>query len=170
LNAVPHIVFDLLNASEVADWPDCGTFDLVVLSEVIEHLHVSGAYVLAFLGSLLSPRGLLLCTTPNATGIGKRIRMLMGRNPYEQLRLYSKNPGHIREYTKQELVQIAAAVGLDCRSHSYNDWIRVREERHLKRAVMRLLYTYPPFRPFQTFVFAPRPRAGQWRDEAPAEN
>ena len=156
LNAIPHIIFDLLHAPAAADWPDCGTFDLIVFSEVIEHLHVAPAYVLAFVGSLLSPRGLLICTTPNATGIVKRIRMLTGRNPYEQLRLYSTNPGHIREYTKQELVEIAAAVGLDCKRHSYDDWIRRRKGSLIKRCLMRLLHAYPAFRPFQTFVYSRR--------------
>jgi len=156
LNAIPHITFDLLNTPSVAGWPECGSFDLVVFSEVIEHLHVAPAYVLAFLGSVLSPRGVLICTTPNAIGISKRTRMLIGRNPYEQLRLYSRNPGHIREYTRKELVEIAAAVGLDCRSHSYNDWIRRANGGSIKGSIMRLLHIYPAFRPFQTFVFALR--------------
>ncbi len=154
LDAVPHITFDLLNAPNVADWPQYGAFDLIVFSEVIEHLHVAPAYVLAFLGSLLSPRGVLICTTPNAVSFAKRIRMLAGRNPYEELRLYSRNPGHIREYTRSELVRIAAQVGLDCRSHSYADWIRRERGNVLKKAILQFLNTYPAFRPFQTLVFA----------------
>ena len=156
LGAVPHIPFDLLNAAFVAAWPECGTFNLIVFSEVIEHLHVAPAYVLAFLGSLLAPGGVLLCTTPNAAGITKRIRMLAGRNPYERLRLYERNPGHIREYTWDELVEIAASVGLDCRRHSYHDWIQRKKGSPVKAAVMKFLYTYPVFRPFQMFVFMRR--------------
>jgi SAM-dependent methyltransferase len=154
LNAIPHITFDLLDAPRVGDWPECGTFDLVIFSEVIEHLHVSPVYVLAFLSTLLSPGGVLFCTTPNATEISKRIRMLGGQNPYEQLRLYSRNPGHVREYTKKELVAIGASVGLDCLSHSYNDWIRHNNTSSIKRVARQLLYAYPAFRPFQTLVFA----------------
>jgi SAM-dependent methyltransferase len=154
LNAIPHITFDLLNTPNLPDWPQCGVFDLIVFSEVIEHLHVAPAYVLAFLGSLLSPSGVLICTTPNAVSFVKRVRMLAGRNPYEELRLYSRNPGHIREYTRAELVKIAADVGLDCRSHSYNDWIRRERSSMPRRALLQILNTYPPFQPFQTFVFA----------------
>jgi 2-polyprenyl-3-methyl-5-hydroxy-6-metoxy-1,4-benzoquinol methylase len=154
LSEIPHITFDLLNAPNVAEWPECGAFDLVVFSEVIEHLHVAPAYVLAFLGSLLSPNGVMICTTPNAVSLAKRIRMLTGRHPYEQLRLYSRNPGHIREYTRDELVRIAAEVGLHCRSHSYNDWIRRERSSVLKKALLPILTTYPAFRPFQAFVFA----------------
>ena len=91
--------------------------------------------------------------------------MLAGRNPYEQLRLYSRNPGHIREYTKQELVGIAAAVGLDCASHSYNDWIQRRKGSRMKRCLMGLLHAYPAFRPFQTLVFARREEGAPARSD-----
>jgi len=72
LRAIPHITFDLLDAPSVACWPECGTFDLIVFSEVIEHLHVAPAFVLAFLRALLSPDGVLVCTTPNAIEVTKR--------------------------------------------------------------------------------------------------
>jgi len=153
LKAIPHITFDLLDASSVASWPECGTFDLIVFSEVIEHLHVAPAFVLVFLRSLLSSSGVLVCTTPNAVEVTKRIRLLSGRNPYEELRLYPGNPGHVREYTQDELVKIAASVGLDCNSHSFNDWIRGKKGG-IRAAIRRILSTYPPFRQFQMFVFA----------------
>ena len=156
LKIVPHITFNLLDASNVATWPKCGPFDLIVFSEVIEHLHVAPEYVLAFLGSLLTPSGVLVCTTPNAVGITKRIRMLAGRNPYELLRLYEINPGHIREYTRDELVKISANVGLDSKSHSYHDWIQRKKGSPVKTVVMQFLYAYPAFRPFQMFAFVRR--------------
>src|SRR6185437_410596 len=89
LNGVPHITFDLLRSDRVDEWPDCGRFDLIVFSEVIEHLSVAPEYTLALLHSLLTENGVLICTTPNAAEIGKRLRLLLGRNPYERLRLYA---------------------------------------------------------------------------------
>lgn len=165
LNDVPHITFDLLNAANGAEWPECGTFDLIVFSEVIEHLHVSPVYVLAFLGSLLSAGGALICTTPNAVCLANRIQMMAGHNPYEQLRLYGRNPGHIREYTRSELIRIAAQVGMNCKSHSYNDWLRREKSNVMKRAVVQILNIYPAFRRFQTFVFvrSENQTAGQFR-------
>lgn len=153
LTDVPHITFDLLKSPSVAEWPECGTFDLIVFSEVVEHLHVSPVYVLAFLGSMLSPGGALICTTPNAVCLSNRLQMLAGRNPFEQLRLYARNPGHIREYTRDELLGIGAQVGLNCRSHSFNDFLRREKSSVLKRTLIQLLNIYPPFRRFQTFVF-----------------
>ena len=152
MDAVPHITFDLLNSPAISTWPECGAFDLIVFSEVIEHLSVAPEYVLAALGSLLADKGVLICTTPNATDIGKRIKMALGRNPFDRLRLYANNPGHVREYTQQELRDIAASVGLRCTSHSYFNWIEDKAGNPIKAAVMKLLRLYPSFRPVQSVV------------------
>jgi hypothetical protein len=80
------------------------------------------------------------------------MRLALGRNPYERLRLYSVNPGHIREYTKRELCEIAGSVGLQCLSHSYLNWFQEKRGNPIKAAVMRLLRLYPLFRSFQIFV------------------
>ncbi len=146
---VPHIQFDLLNSRTISDWPDCGRFDLIVFSEVIEHLDIAPEYVLAFLRSLLSDEGLLLCSTPNAADLAKRVRLALGRNPYERIRLYSANPGHVREYTKRELREIAGRVGLRWMNHSYVNWIQGKAGNRIMPAVMGILRFYPPFRSFQ---------------------
>jgi SAM-dependent methyltransferase len=154
MDAVPHITFDLLNSHETSRWPDCAPFDLIVFSEVIEHLWVAPEFVFAALSSLLADQGILICTTPNAADISKRLKLALGRNPYERLRLYSTNPGHIREYTRQELCEIADSVGLQCTSHAYRNWIEDRSGHPVKTAIMKLLRGYPPFRSFQACVFA----------------
>jgi SAM-dependent methyltransferase len=126
MDTVPHLTFDLLNSHTISSWPECRSFDLIVFSEVIEHLCVAPEFVLGALSSLLADQGILICTTPNAADISKRLRLVFGYNPYERLRLYSINPGHIREYTKRELREIAHSVGLRCMSHSYSNWIQDR--------------------------------------------
>jgi len=153
IDSVPHITFDLLNSHVVSSWPDCGRFDLIVFSEVIEHLGIAPEFVLAILGSLLTERGILVCTTPNAAEIGKRVRLLFGMNPYERLRLYSTNPGHVREYTRRELVSLAQSVGLKCIRHAFCNWIEDRDLFKIKGVIMRLLRMLPPFRPFQICIF-----------------
>ena len=152
MDGVPHITFDLLNSPIRSAWPDCGAFDLIVFSEVIEHLSVAPEFVLAVLSSMLTERGVIICSTPNASDLAKRIRLAFGRNPYERLRLYSTNPGHIREYTRQELYQIASSVGLTCTSHAYYSWDTRSGRSQLKTAIMSVLRAYPPFRPFQMCV------------------
>ncbi|MGB8031354.1 MAG: class I SAM-dependent methyltransferase [Terracidiphilus sp.] len=153
MEAVPHITFDLFNSHQIDSWPDCGVFDLIVFSEVLEHLSVAPEFVFAFLNSLLAESGILICTTPNAADVAKRVRLACGRNPFERLRLYSTNPGHIREYTRHELCQIAQSVGLECVRHRYFDWPQSMARSRIKVACMKLVRSYPPFRGSSVAVF-----------------
>jgi SAM-dependent methyltransferase len=112
-----HIPYDLSAAD--GDWPEWETwprfegYDLVVCAEVIEHLPVSPLPALRFLGSALRPGGWLVLQTPNAARIGNRLRLLAGRNPFEELRDDLVSPGHIREYTVDEVVELGRAAGLE---------------------------------------------------------
>ncbi len=153
MDKVPHITFDLSNSPTVSSWPECGHFDLVIFSEVIEHLCIAPEFVFAALGSMLTEQGVLICSTPNAADIAKRLRLAFGINPYERLRLYSINPGHVREYTRHELREIAGSVGLRCTSHSYCNWIQNRGGNRIKAIIMKFLRLYTPFRSFQVFTF-----------------
>lgn len=103
-----HTQFDLNDA----DYPQLEPHDVVVCSEVIEHLHVATVPVLRFLASGLESGGHLILQTPNATALAKRIRMALGRNPYEPIREESGNPGHFHEHTVGELVEAVGAAGL----------------------------------------------------------
>jgi 2-polyprenyl-3-methyl-5-hydroxy-6-metoxy-1,4-benzoquinol methylase len=150
---LPHITFDLLNSCRLDSWPECGHFDLIVFSEVLEHLSIAPEFVFAFLGSLLAADGTLICSTPNAADIAKRLRLACGRNPYERLRLYSMNPGHIREYTRRELCEIARRVGLNCARHFYFDWPLSRRENRIKAVCAKVTRFFPPFRGGSVTIF-----------------
>jgi len=112
-----HIPFDLRSADgtwpEWETWPQFEGYDVVVCAEVIEHLPVSPAPALRFLGSALRPDGWLVLQTPNAARIGNRLRLLAGRNPFEELRDDLVSPGHIREYTVGEVLELGRAAGLE---------------------------------------------------------
>lgn len=153
MEAVPHITYDLLTSHRVDTWPESGGFDLIVFSEVLEHLSLAPEFVFACLNSLLADAGILICTTPNAADIAKRVRLACGRNPFERLRHYSTNPGHIREYTRRELCHIAQSVGLECVSHRYFDWPQSMDRSQIKAACMKLVRSYPPFRGSSVAVF-----------------
>jgi 2-polyprenyl-3-methyl-5-hydroxy-6-metoxy-1,4-benzoquinol methylase len=113
--ALPHVKFELNNSRDIRHWPKVARpFDLIVYAETLEHLHTAPEYSLAFLGSLLTEKGILLVTTPNAAMIMKRLILLLkGKNPYEQIRLIAENPGHYREYTMKELIDIGTRSQLD---------------------------------------------------------
>ena len=106
-----HTQFDL----NEPDYPELEPHDAVVCSEVIEHLHVATVPVLRFLASGLRPGGHLILQTPNATALAKRIRMVLGRNPYDPIREEAGNPGHFHEHTVGELVAGVEAAGLEVR-------------------------------------------------------
>jgi 2-polyprenyl-3-methyl-5-hydroxy-6-metoxy-1,4-benzoquinol methylase len=112
---LPHIKFELNNSQAIGRWPKVvHPFDLIVYAETLEHLYTAPEYSLVFLGSLLTERGILLVTTPNAAMIMKRLILLLkGKNPFEKIRLLGENPGHYREYTMQELVDIGKQCRLD---------------------------------------------------------
>ena len=101
-------------------------FDLIVFSETIEHLCTSPKTILSFFSGLLKKeRGAgILIQTPNAVSLPKRIRMLLGNNPFELIREDKTNPGHIREYTMKELENYAYDTGFEILSKKYcSFWI-----------------------------------------------
>jgi SAM-dependent methyltransferase len=104
-----HLQHDL----NAADYPELAPHDVIVCAEVLEHLHVPAVPVLRYLATGLGPGGRLVIQTPNATALPKRLRMLLGRNPYEPLRAEPANPGHFHEYTVGELLDAVDAAGLE---------------------------------------------------------
>lgn len=108
-----HFHFDLNAAQSREQWRgDLPGYDLIVFAEVIEHLHTAPSLVLRFLQSLLRPGGILIVQTPNGVAIGRRLSMLLGRNPFELIRENPYNPGHFREYTAAELQDYGRKTGL----------------------------------------------------------
>lgn len=108
-----HVEYDLNRAEDVSSRPDIGPYDVIVCAEVVEHLHVSPAHVLRMFASWLRPGGRVVIQTPNAVALEHRLRLLAGRNPFEQIREDSRQAGHFREYTVAELVELGARAGLE---------------------------------------------------------
>ena len=79
---------------------------MVVFAEVIEHLYTAPELVIGFLSHVLVANGSLILQTPNAVSLTKRLKLGIGVNPFEQIRIDRLNPGHYREYTLDELVDI----------------------------------------------------------------
>jgi methyltransferase family protein len=110
-SGVRHYPFDLNEAQEPARWPALPQHHVIVLAEVLEHLHTSPRLVLRFLKTALEPGGYLLIQTPNACALNRRVKMLLGRNPLQPIRENRTNPGHFHEYTVAELLDVARAAG-----------------------------------------------------------
>lgn len=78
------------------------SFDIVIAGDIIEHIFDTDAF-LQSIYKLLKKDGILLLTTPNLASIGRRIMLLIGKNPFIEFstKLPSEeiNVGHIRYYT-----------------------------------------------------------------------
>ncbi|MFL5822902.1 MAG: methyltransferase domain-containing protein [Solirubrobacteraceae bacterium] len=99
-----HVRFDLNEAVDPQRRPELERrYDVIVLAEVIEHLHTPPAAVLEYLGGSLDASGVIVLQTPNGAALHKRLALLRGRNPVEPPRACRENPGHVHEYTLAEL-------------------------------------------------------------------
>ena len=113
LEGEQFLPFDL-NETDVPDRrPTPERYQLIVMAEVIEHLWTSPSVILPWLRSLLVPGGYLLVQTPNAVALPKRLRMLLGVNPFQELQTDRAYPGHIREYTVKEMAREGRNAGLE---------------------------------------------------------
>ena len=111
-----HINFDLNHAADPTAWPVVEPYDIVVMAEVIEHLHTAPSHVLACVSSWLRPGGTLIVQTPNPISLGKRLGMLLGHSPFEIIREDPTNPGHFCEYTVADLRLLARRSKFDVTS------------------------------------------------------
>jgi SAM-dependent methyltransferase len=95
-------------------YPD-NSFDSVVSFQVIEHIQNDTLFLKEIL-RVLRPGGIALMTTPN------RIQSL------------SRNPWHIREYTSQELTQLAKTIfpKVEMKGVTGNDKVMMYHERNRK--------------------------------------
>ena len=93
------------------------SFDMIMLHDVLEHLHNSPRSLLTTLLGLLKPKGILFITVPNAVNIRKRIHVLFGKTNLPNFEEYYWHPdpwrGHIREYVKDDLIKLCKYLGLE---------------------------------------------------------
>jgi SAM-dependent methyltransferase len=108
-----HLEFDLNDAYYPDRWLDEGheEYDIITFMEVVEHLYTAPPQVFRMLSRFLRPGGFMIVQTPNASALKKRLKLMKGQNPYELIREDRMNPGHFREYTRDELCHLAGLAG-----------------------------------------------------------
>ncbi len=92
-------------------------FDMIMLHDVLEHLHDSPKGLINNLIPLLKTGGFLFITVPNAVNLRKRISVLFGSTnlPCFSGYYWSQSPwrGHVREYVKEDLMLMCRFSGLN---------------------------------------------------------
>jgi SAM-dependent methyltransferase len=91
-----------------------GQADAILLADVIEHLPGSPLPLLGEAARVLRPGGSLVLTTPNATRLHARIKLLFGRSNWPPLAFvygHDIHPSHHREYTATELDEVLGRGG-----------------------------------------------------------
>lgn len=124
-----------------------GSFDMVMLHDVLEHLHDSPCTLLNDLLELVKPNGLLFITVPNAVNIKKRLNVMLGKTNLPAFEAFYWYPGkwrgHVREYVRNDLVLLAEYLGLDV--------VELRSKDHM---LVRLPFGLRPLYLLLTKVFS----------------
>lgn len=127
-----------------------GEFDLVLMTEVIEHLTANPQVYLSEIKRVLKPNGYLLITTPNAVHLKNRMKVLFGKSasfPVEQLAetkpyddsIYYR---HNREFTLGELEKIVQVAGLKIKKSEYFSSYTPGRRSRKTSLVKRVGYTF----------------------------
>jgi 2-polyprenyl-3-methyl-5-hydroxy-6-metoxy-1,4-benzoquinol methylase len=79
-------------------------FDVVVAGEIIEHIYDTD-FFLEEISRVLKPGGKLILSTPNIASLGRRIILLLGRDPMIEISPNENSSvGHIRYFTRKKLL------------------------------------------------------------------
>ena len=92
------------------------SFDVVLLTEVLEHLREYPLRALVEARRILRPDGVLIITTPNAASLQNRVRLALGRSVHTPLRDWMfglPHARHAREYTAEELRELVTTAGFE---------------------------------------------------------
>lgn len=97
--------------------PAESTYDMVMMNDVLEHIHDSPRDLLNMLVSGLKEEGYLFITVPNLANIRKRIDLLRGRSNLPNYDLYywyrGTWRGPQREYVRNDLISLCSNIGLE---------------------------------------------------------
>lgn len=116
-------------------------YDIIVFCEVLEHLYSKPEKCLKKFQSALANSGSIIIQTPNAVAIHKRLKMLVGYNPYSLL--HEDEMGHFREYTVQELREMMKSVHLHVDKISLKNYFN-NDSTFLNRAYVKSEAFMPP--------------------------
>jgi 2-polyprenyl-3-methyl-5-hydroxy-6-metoxy-1,4-benzoquinol methylase len=138
------------------------SFDLIIFTEVLEHLNCNPLPLISEFNRILKNSGFIYVATPNLASIYNRLCLAQGKsfmNPVEHLRWnLTPNSGmsvglHWREYTKHELVDVFAECGFSLHHHYFTHLAENRSP-FMRKHLIRLMYKiFPSLLPAQVAIF-----------------
>jgi SAM-dependent methyltransferase len=93
-------------------------FDLIIFTEVLEHVFGPPSEILQEFKRVLRPGGELILGVPNIARLANRLRLFFGVSPLpdadnQMKRDWVHGHGHIHEYTRQEISDLCCKNGLE---------------------------------------------------------
>lgn len=161
LNDVEHIQGDL----DVMKIPsEDNSFDVVLMTEVLEHIFAPHTEVIRELHRVLKPGGILILSVPNLVKLIQRIKILFGKQIFEDPdKALQKNSvhgyGHLHEYTMKELENSLSRFFPDLKvftiQPNVNDVFYSGSGNIIKKILLSLYYTICiPFKTFKPNILA----------------
>jgi len=103
------------------------SFDLIIFTEILEHLVKTPVIALREIHRVLKKNGHLIISTPNVCSSAKRLLLLFGKNIYYQVKdSYREEDGdkslyyrHNREYTMKELEEFILNSGFQINNKEF---------------------------------------------------
>ena len=146
---------------------EAGSYDLVVLADVLEHLVEPSAALERAVG-WCRPGGWLLASTPNIAHWRARLELLRGRWPSEETGTF--DAGHLRFFTNESFAELLRDAGLEGveldvvvpRLRNHLPLERLGSDRGVRRiehAWQRLGRRWPALLGYQIVAVARRPGA-----------
>ncbi len=106
-----------------------GMYDIIILTEVIEHLGVDPAYTLFQCNKSLKLGGAIVITTVNIARHVAVYDLINGSTPYVMGSVFGKDTDrHDREYAPWELAHLTAAHGFDVKLSTFDCYARTKRQ------------------------------------------
>ena len=145
------------------------SFEMVLMTEVFEHLNFSPVFVLNEIRRVLKDNGYFILTTPNVHSFENKIRFSLNKNIYGNFEKYLEGSPfdyHWREFEKRELLYVLKKCNFkviksyycnDILYNKYNSYLYenypIKIKAYLKK-IIYILFTLVPFLKKQIIVFA----------------
>jgi SAM-dependent methyltransferase len=158
-NEIPFIGLNLKHSKLPYE---SNSFDVVIICEVIEHLNFNPLPIIKEINRVLKIGGYIYISMPNQSTIRNRKNLLLGRsihNPIDDFfKQLDRNENmivglHWREYTLTETIYMLEKMGFETIiKYFFKAKENLRGNGFVRTILNEIVYSYPPFRPFQVVI------------------